>query len=126
MSPSIPSQMKAARIAEFKKPMSVDTVDVPVELGPNDVLIQIKAAGWCHTDLQVLEGVYESAGAKPGLIGSHEPAGVIVKTGAEAEKNGGVKVGDRVGSINVSSAASRGLVGRTDGDGWMWSNAHTA
>lgn len=67
---------------------------------PHEILVQIKAAGYCHTDMQVLDGVYESAGAKPGLIGSHEPAGIVVKAGADASKSN-IQVGDRVGSINT-------------------------
>ena len=35
------------------------------------------------------------------MIGSHEPAGIVVKVGSEAEKNGNIKPGDRVGSINT-------------------------
>lgn len=35
------------------------------------------------------------------MVGSHEPAGVIVKLGPQAEKDGKVKIGDRVGSINT-------------------------
>ncbi|KAB8542120.1 hypothetical protein FH972_025583 [Carpinus fangiana] len=97
----IPKEMRAARVKDFNEGYSVDSVPVPAELGPNDVLVQIKAAGYCHTDLQVMQGVYESAGAKPGLIGSHEPVGIAVKVGSEAEKNGLVKVGDRIGSINT-------------------------
>lgn len=48
-----------------------------------------------------LTGVYESAGAKPGMIGSHEPVGVVVKLGKNAEKRGKLQLGDRVGSINT-------------------------
>lgn len=35
------------------------------------------------------------------MIGSHEPAGIVVKLGADAEKLGKFKIGDRVGSINT-------------------------
>ncbi|KAN0062663.1 hypothetical protein ACQY0O_004853 [Thecaphora frezii] len=100
MTESIPSQMRAATIKDFKKGYEIKDIDVPVDLGPNDILVQIKAAGYCHTDLQVMEGVYESAGAKPGLVGSHEPVGIVVKVGSDAEKSN-IKVGDRVGSINT-------------------------
>ncbi|WYZ40009.1 hypothetical protein EsH8_IV_000350 [Colletotrichum jinshuiense] len=96
----IPQQMRAAAIKDFNKGYEVKDIKVPADLGPNDVLVKIAAAGYCHTDLQVQEGVYESAGAKPGLVGSHEPAGTIVKLGSEAGKQG-LKVGDRVGSINT-------------------------
>ncbi|KAI1495606.1 GroES-like protein [Biscogniauxia marginata] len=100
MASGIPKSMKAARIVDFNKGYEVADVDVPTDLGPNDILVQIKAAGYCHTDLQVLQGVYESAGAKPGLIGSHEPAGIVVATGSDAGKSN-IKKGDRVGSINT-------------------------
>lgn len=52
----------------------------------------------------MLEGVYESQGAHPGLVGSHEPAGTIVALGADAQKEGKLKIGDRVGSTNVRRA----------------------
>ncbi|KAF6832938.1 alcohol dehydrogenase, propanol-preferring [Colletotrichum plurivorum] len=97
---SLPKQMRAAVIKDFNKGYEVKDVPVPADLGPNDVLVKIAAAGYCHTDLQVQEGVYASAGAKPGFVGSHEPVGTIVKLSAEAEKKGW-KVGDHVGSINT-------------------------
>lgn len=100
MSDSVPQMMRAARVKAFNEPYEVADVDVPSDLEAHDILVQIKAAGYCHTDLQVLQGVYESAGAKPGLIGSHEPAGVVVKAGPKASE-AGIKVGDRVGSINT-------------------------
>ncbi|KAF0328595.1 alcohol dehydrogenase GroES-like domain-containing protein [Colletotrichum asianum] len=100
MADQIPQQMRAASIKDFNKGYEVKSVDVPTELGPNDVLVKVAAAGYCHTDLQVQEGVYASSGAKPGLIGSHEPVGTIVKLSPEAEKKGW-KIGDRVGSINT-------------------------
>ncbi|KAI6910065.1 hypothetical protein KC318_g3281 [Hortaea werneckii] len=100
MADSIPQKMRAARVKDFKKPYEVADVDVPADMGDYDVLVQIKAAGYCHTDLQVLEGVYASAGAKPGLIGSHEPAGLVVKAGPKAGE-ADIKLGDRVGSINT-------------------------
>lgn len=40
--------MHAAVLREYKKPFSYEEVPVP-EVGPNDVLVKIKAAGLCHT-----------------------------------------------------------------------------
>ncbi|EPQ26717.1 uncharacterized protein PFL1_05696 [Pseudozyma flocculosa PF-1] len=108
MTDSIPSKMRAAVIKDFKKGYEIKDVDVPTDLGPNDILVKIQAAGYCHTDLQVMEGVYASQGGKPGLVGSHEPAGVVVKAGAKAGDSN-IKVGDRVGSINTY-----GFCGRCD------------
>lgn len=100
MSDQIPKSMRAAVVKDFNKGYEVRDVEVPANLGPNDILIKIAAAGYCHTDLQVMQGVYASDGAKPGLIGSHEPAGTVVKAGANAGKSN-IQVGDRVGSINT-------------------------
>ncbi|KAJ5737139.1 uncharacterized protein N7483_002264 [Penicillium malachiteum] len=92
--------MRVAVVKDFNQGYEVRDVDVPTDLSPNDILIKIGAAGYYHTDLQVMQGVYESSGAKPGLIGSHEPAGEVVKAGSDAH-NSGIKVRDRVGSINT-------------------------
>ncbi|KAJ5633464.1 hypothetical protein N7490_009803 [Penicillium lividum] len=100
MMDKIPQTMKAAVVKDFQKGYEVRDVKVPSELGPNDILVKIGAAGYCHTDLQVMEGVYESGGAKPGLIGSHEPCGTVVKIGSDVEESN-IHVGDRVGSINT-------------------------
>lgn len=98
----IPSTMKAGVIKEWKKSMALDAQHaVPKDLKGYDILVQIKAAGMCHTDVQTLEGVYKSQGTFQGMIGSHEPAGVVVALGPDAEKDGSVQIGDRVGSINT-------------------------
>jgi D-arabinose 1-dehydrogenase-like Zn-dependent alcohol dehydrogenase len=34
-------------------------------------------------------------------VGSHEPAGLVVELGPDAEKEGKIKIGDRVGSTNT-------------------------
>ncbi|KAJ5594043.1 uncharacterized protein N7459_000251 [Penicillium hispanicum] len=96
----IPQSMRAAVVKDFNKGYEVRDIDVPNDLGPNDILVKIAAAGYCHTDLQVMQGVYASSGAKPGLVGSHEPAGTVVKAGSNAAHSN-IHVGDRVGSINT-------------------------
>jgi NADPH:quinone reductase-like Zn-dependent oxidoreductase len=58
------------------------------------VLIKTGAAGFCHTDYQVWEGVYKSP--LP-IAGSHEPVGTIVAVGSEAQSKW--KVGQRVGVL---------------------------
>ncbi|MBM3183491.1 MAG: hypothetical protein FJZ83_05590 [Chloroflexi bacterium] len=44
--------MKAARFYEAGKPLVIEEVPLP-ELGPNDVLVAIKAAGICGTDVHI-------------------------------------------------------------------------
>ena len=64
-----------------------------VELGApqdRDVLVRIRAAGLCHTDLEVIEGGL--ALPLPAVLG-HEAAGVVEAVGPNAK---GVAVGDHV------------------------------
>jgi L-iditol 2-dehydrogenase len=66
--------------------------DVPEpEIGPNDVLIQVKACGICGSDVHGYDG---STGRRiPPIVMGHEASGVIARTGASVSK---FKVGDRV------------------------------
>ena len=66
------------------------------QIGENDVLVKVGAAGFCHTDYQVWEGVYGQVyGFKPPLTPSHEPVGTIVAVGSKAQARW--QVGQRVG-----------------------------
>ncbi|KAI0118412.1 GroES-like protein [Nemania sp. FL0031] len=94
-------QMKAAKIIEFGKPYQLTTAAVP-EIRDNELLVKVHAAGFCHSDLQVLSGQF---GTKLPIIPSHEPAGTIVKIGPKAQGN--FKVGDRVGVLNFKNACTR-------------------
>ena len=78
--------MKArAALADGKGGFFIDDIDVG-EPGPNEVLIQIKASGVCHTDHKIL---YRQSLC----IMGHEGAGVVLKTGPGVRK---VAAGDRV------------------------------
>ena len=44
--------MKAAVAHEFKKKLVIEDVKIP-SIGVNDVLVNIKACGVCHTDIQL-------------------------------------------------------------------------
>ena len=62
------------------------------DLGPQDVLIEIKYAGICHSDIHTARGDWGPV-TYP-LVTGHEIAGIVTKVGAEVTKHG---VGDRVG-----------------------------
>ncbi|ENH62906.1 NAD-dependent alcohol dehydrogenase [Fusarium oxysporum f. sp. cubense race 1] len=72
--------------------------DVPVpKPGVDQVLIQVKAAGLCHSDTHVLHGGGAAWMCKLPVILGHEVAGVIVELGAaESSSTTPFKVGDRV------------------------------
>ncbi|KAJ4005987.1 hypothetical protein NW752_001234 [Fusarium irregulare] len=92
--------MRAIQVKEFNAPYSVSEVDKP-KPEPHQLLIQIKAGGFCHTDCMALNGEFNT---ELPFIGSHEPAGIVVEVGSEAE---GFEVGDRVGCLNFDSCCGK-------------------
>src|SRR3954454_6100857 len=85
----MPLHFRAAVLHAPQTPMPVETVTA-TELMPTDVLVRIRAAGLCHTDLEVIEGALRYP--MPIVLG-HEAAGVVERAGAAAR---GVKAGDHV------------------------------
>ncbi|NHJ06281.1 MAG: alcohol dehydrogenase [Candidatus Heimdallarchaeota archaeon] len=82
--------MKAVQLVEIDKDLEDREIPKP-EPKSEEVLIRIKAAGICHSDVHYRDGV-SSVGYLPISLG-HEVAGVIEKIG---EKITDYKVGDRV------------------------------
>ncbi|HEV7146695.1 MAG TPA: NAD(P)-dependent alcohol dehydrogenase [Pedococcus sp.] len=62
------------------------------DVGPHDVLIEIKYAGICHSDIHTARGDWGPA-AYP-LVTGHEIAGIVTEVGSEVTRHA---VGDRVG-----------------------------
>jgi threonine 3-dehydrogenase len=76
--------------------MSLREVPRPV-CGPSDVLIQVRHAGVCGTDLHIWEwDSWASTRMRPPVIVGHEFAGEIAALGAEAHAGGLLEVGDLV------------------------------
>jgi len=82
-------QYRAAVLHSPMTPMSVETITA-AELKPSDVLVRIRAAGLCHTDLEVIQGSLRYP--LPIVLG-HEAAGIVQQVGLSAR---GVKPGDHV------------------------------
>jgi S-(hydroxymethyl)glutathione dehydrogenase/alcohol dehydrogenase len=82
-------QYRAAVLHAANTPMSIETVTLAA-LKPTDVLVRIRAAGLCHTDLEVIEGSLRYP--LPIVLG-HEAAGVVEQVGPAAR---GIKKGDHV------------------------------
>lgn len=79
MSQSIPETQKAQVIEKTGGP--VEFKDIPVQKpGPDEVLINIKYSGVCHTDLHAVNGDWPLPTKLP-LVGGHEGAGVVVARG---------------------------------------------
>ena len=47
--------MKAVRLIQPGQPLELQEVSIP-QVGPNDVLVQVKAAGICHSDAHYRAG----------------------------------------------------------------------
>ena len=74
----------------IREHLSIETVKVP-EIRANEVIVKIKAAGICHSDLNYRDGVSPVA-TLPVILG-HEISGVVVDKGENVE---GVEGGSRV------------------------------
>ncbi|KAI0016437.1 alcohol dehydrogenase GroES-like domain-containing protein [Xylariomycetidae sp. FL0641] len=95
------STMKAAQLVEYKQPYQLKTVQTP-KIKDHELLVKVHAAGFCHSDVQVLNGQF---GTKLPIIPSHEPAGVVAEVGSSC--TGRFKVGDRVGVLNFKNACAQ-------------------
>lgn len=62
------------------------------ELGPHDILIDIKFSGICHSDIHTVRGEWGPPTFP--LVPGHEIAGIVAEIGSAVSKH---KIGDRVG-----------------------------
>jgi len=92
MSATIPTEAFAQIFAQNRGKLEYKKVPVP-KPGPDEVLVNIKFSGVCHTDLHAWKGDWPLA-TKQNLIGGHEGAGIVV---AKGELIDDVEVGDHVG-----------------------------
>ena len=85
--------MKALRKMKAARGLSMETAPVP-SIGPTDVLVRVKAASICGTDLHIYGWDRWSQGRiKPPVTLGHEFCGAVEKVGSEVEA---VKSGDFV------------------------------
>ena len=97
-------KIKAAVLREIGKPqpysesrpLNIEEIELDPP-GAGEVLVQIKAAGLCHSDLVAING--ERAKPVPIVVG-HEAAGIVTEIGADVED---VQIGDHVIPSYVAS-----------------------
>lgn len=82
--------MRAVRYHGPKQPLKLEEVPAPTA-GPGQVIVQVKAAGLCHTELHFLSGLL-NLGVQPVTLG-HEVVGRVAEVGAGVTD---VEEGDRV------------------------------
>lgn len=89
---AIPSTQKAVIFETNGGPLEYKDIAVP-KPKPNEILVNVKYSGVCHTDLHAWKGDWPLPTKLP-LVGGHEGAGVVVAVG-DAVTN--FKVGDLAG-----------------------------
>lgn len=91
----LPTQMHAAVMQDFGQPLALRQLPLPVP-EDDEVLVQVRASGVCHSDLHILDGDTAPFRAitKPGLILGHEVVGTVVQRGAGVKN---LELGQRVG-----------------------------
>ncbi|OJD10442.1 alcohol dehydrogenase 1, partial [Emergomyces pasteurianus Ep9510] len=90
--PSIPATQWAQVADKVGGPVQYRQIPVP-KPGPDEVLVNIKYSGVCHTDLHAMMGDWPLPVKMP-LVGGHEGAGVVVARGGLVT---GVEIGEQVG-----------------------------
>lgn len=80
---------RAAVLRQSGTPLAIEQVSRRAP-APSDVVVRVRAAGLCHTDLEVIDGSLRYP--LPMILG-HEASGVVEEIGAEVRN---VRVGDHV------------------------------
>jgi 2-desacetyl-2-hydroxyethyl bacteriochlorophyllide A dehydrogenase len=82
--------MKAVRLVQIGQPLEAQEIPVP-PIGDRDILVRVRAAGICHSDVHYRAGT--SPVRTPPVTLGHEVAGIVERAGPEVSA---VKPGDRV------------------------------
>ncbi|KAK2742422.1 alcohol dehydrogenase [Onygenales sp. PD_40] len=90
--PALPKTQWACVTPRIGAAVEYKQIPVPTP-GPNEVLVNIKYSGVCHTDLHAKRGDWPLPVKMP-LVGGHEGAGIVVARGSLVTN---VQLGDHVG-----------------------------
>jgi L-iditol 2-dehydrogenase len=85
-----------AAVLYGKEHLEIEQVDVP-KIGPGDVLVRVRAALTCGTDVKVFRRGYHARMIRPPALFGHELSGDIVAVGSQVR---GFKIGQRVMAAN--------------------------
>ena len=88
--------MKAARLHEYGKPLTLEDIPIP-DLQPDEILVKVTACGMCRSDVQLIDGYFRGYANIPTPITlGHEITGVVQKIGAIVPRSSGFQAGDAV------------------------------
>lgn len=71
--------MRAARLHAYGQPLQIDEIPRPTP-GPGEVVVAVGGAGFCHSDIRVIDGEIPILPRMPLVLG-HENAGVVAARG---------------------------------------------
>jgi propanol-preferring alcohol dehydrogenase len=89
-------QMRAARMYGYKEPLRLEEMQVP-DIGSEEVLVKVAAAGMCRSDFQLVNGYFQdglpvSFPITPG----HEVAGTIAALGTDVPRSAALSEGELI------------------------------
>jgi len=89
-------QMRAARMYGYKEPLRLEEIPVP-DIGSDEVLIKVAAAGMCRSDFQLVDGYFqEGLPVSFPITPGHEVAGTIAAVGADVPRSAGLSEGELI------------------------------
>lgn len=83
--------MKSARLHAYGQPLHLDEIPTPSP-GPGQVVVAVQGAGFCHSDIHLIDGEIRILPRMPVVLG-HENAGIVAAAGAGVRA---VREGDAV------------------------------
>ena len=90
------SESMQAAVLYGKEDVRIESVSVP-EIGPGDLLVRVRTALTCGTDVKVFRRGYHARMIQPPALFGHEMAGDVAAVGEQVTR---FKVGDRVVAAN--------------------------
>jgi L-iditol 2-dehydrogenase len=99
---SVAIEQMTAAVLYGKERLEIETVDVP-SIGRGDVLVRVRAALTCGTDVKVFRRGYHARMIQPPALFGHELAGDIVALGDTVR---GFRLGDRVVAANSAPCST--------------------
>ncbi|WP_110588438.1 zinc-binding dehydrogenase [Microbacterium suaedae] len=108
---TFPTHTRAAVLTEHRAPLEIQTLPLPAEIEPGAVLVRLRCASLCGTDIEIWSGKMSFPGMLPMVLG-HEMVGDIVATGTDARDALGrsLTTGDRIGWSESTCGRCHGCV----------------
>jgi len=85
---------------------TLTTVDEPLP-GPHEFLLDVKAAGVCHSDVGIIDGPGRAWIARTPITLGHEVAGVVAAVGPDPQSD--IAVGERVALLGTGLDNAAGI-----------------